>query len=121
MLPTLLGEEQTLQHDYLYWELFEGKGHNRAIRKGNWKGVIANMFKSDKLELYDLSADLGEQKDVAEQHPEMAEKLSKLIKDARVRSPFWNMESKGFNVEAACKETGVEPPPKKKRGAKKTK
>ena len=70
IVPTLKGHaDQQKKHDILYWELFEGKAHNRAIRIGNWKGVIPNYYKSQKLELYDLATDLGEKNNVADQAP----------------------------------------------------
>ncbi|EMI16342.1 arylsulfatase [Rhodopirellula maiorica SM1] len=89
ILPTLLGKpEQQQKHDYLYWEFIEMRGRV-AVRKGNWKGVRYNVDKNPNspIELYDLSVDPGETKNVAAQHPETAVELSKLISESRTMSP----------------------------------
>ena len=50
--PTLLGQpEKQKQHDYLYWEFYEGAGA-RALRQGRWKAVRAQW--SAPIELYDV-------------------------------------------------------------------
>lgn len=72
MLPALTGQGTQEQHDYLYWEL----GKKVAVRMGKWKGV---QSKNGKLELYDLSADIGEQKNLAGSHPEVASTIQALM------------------------------------------
>ena len=110
IVPTLRGNfDQQKKHDYLYWELFEGKTHNRAIRIGQWKGVIPNWYKSHALELYNLNEDIGETQNVAKEHPAIVAEMEKKMAEAHVDNPFWNVESRGFNVEAATKANGVEP------------
>ncbi|WP_404308914.1 arylsulfatase [Neorhodopirellula lusitana] len=88
-LPTLLGNEDQAEHDYLYWEFHEKKGR-AAIRQGNWKGVRYNVSvdPDSPIELYDLSSDPGETTNVAEQHPEIAARLSQQLKEARTESPL---------------------------------
>lgn len=83
-LPTLLKSGPQRQHDYLYWEFHEKKGRI-AIRKGNWKGVRYDVSVNPKspLELYDLSIDPGEKKNVAEEHAEVVRELDLLIAGAR--------------------------------------
>ena len=108
IVPTLRAKsDQQKKHDYLYWELFEGKNHNRAIRIGDWKGVIPNWYKSQAIELYNLKTDLGETNNVAKDHPEIVADMEKKMAEAHVDNPFWNVESHGFNVEAATKANGV--------------
>jgi arylsulfatase A-like enzyme len=87
-LPTLLGEGEQAAHDYLYWEFHEKKGR-QAVRKGNWKGVRykVSISPDSPIELYDLSADLGETKNLAEQYPEIAAELSNLMAKARSEHP----------------------------------
>ena len=93
ILPTLLNYAGQLQHDYLYWEFHE-RGGRVAIRQGKWKGVRYNAAKNPDsvLELYDLSADPQESKNVAAQHPEIVQKLDMLIREARTpsHSPKFN-------------------------------
>ena len=72
MLPTLLGRGAQRQHEYFYWEFHE-RGFAQAIRMNQWKGV--RKTGQAKLELYDLSSDLGETRNVAEAHPAIAKKL----------------------------------------------
>ena len=116
LVPTLRGNtSQQRQHEFLYWELFEGKNHNRAIRMGKWKGVIPNMYKSTKLNLYDLEKDPAESNDLADEYPEIARELTEKIQQSHVDSPLWNMESRGFNVVEACKVSGVEVPDRFKK------
>lgn len=95
MLPAILGQTQTNQHDFLYWEFHE-RGFQQAIRSGNWKGILNELDKP--LELYDLKADPGEHKDLAKDNPEMVAKLTGILKTARTESEHWP----------------IKPPPKKK-------
>ncbi len=93
VLPTLLGEDQK-PAEYLYWEFFEG-GFHQAIRRGRWKGVRRKKLEAP-LELYDLETDLGEQDDLAKEHPELVAELESLMKSARSDSPHWPLKrSKG--------------------------
>ena len=81
-LPELLGDKQT-KHEYLYWEYPEGGG-SKAIRMGNWKGLILNIKKEGegKMMLFDLSEDPREQNDLANQHPEVILKMREKMKEA---------------------------------------
>ncbi|MDX1283699.1 MAG: DUF4976 domain-containing protein, partial [Draconibacterium sp.] len=93
-LPTLMGNEQP-QHDYLYWEFHE-KGGRKALRKGNWKLVQYNVLKPDltTTELYDLSKDIGEENNIAEQHPRLVKELVELLKSSRTESDIYKFASK---------------------------
>lgn len=83
MLPTLLGKGRQEQHDYLYWE-FQELGGRRAIRQGNWKGVLLNVNDTTKttFSLYDLSQDIHEDRNVADQYPDVTTTLQQLMKEA---------------------------------------
>ena len=87
ILPTLLGKSGQKEHDYMYWEFHE-QGGRQALRQGDWKLVRYNVTRPGKTttELYDLSNDIGEQHNVAEQHPEKVKELMDLMKSARVNS-----------------------------------
>ena len=80
-LPTLLGEKEQPEHEFLYWEYPE-YGGQVAIRMGNWKVVRQNL-KNDKeptLELYDLKKDPEESENLAAAHPEIIQKAAKIFK-----------------------------------------
>ncbi|MBK8506007.1 MAG: sulfatase-like hydrolase/transferase [Saprospiraceae bacterium] len=63
-------------HDALFWHYphsrFEG-----AVRWKNYKLVYE--YKTGKSELYDLSLDLSEQADIAQQHPIIVNKMKKML------------------------------------------
>ncbi|MDG2223866.1 MAG: arylsulfatase [Rubripirellula sp.] len=85
MLPTLLGKTQP-ERPYLYRE-FAAYGGQQSIRVGDWKAIRQNMSKGKlKTELYNLASDVGEQNDVASEHPQVVKKLEKMMEDARVPS-----------------------------------
>jgi len=118
MLPTLLGNPGQKEHAYLYWELYEGRP-NQAVRIGKWKGVVLDRRMGQKIELYDLSADEGEQQDLAGEYPEVVERIRKAMNSAHVPSPFWSKNSRPlFNVQAACEATGETFVPKRKNKKK---
>ena len=80
-LPVLKGKElEQEQHEYLYFE-FEHRGnlHFQAVRMGKWKGV---KKVDEPIELYDLSIDLPETKNIAKEHPEVIENMKILAKEA---------------------------------------
>ncbi len=90
-LPALLQQEGQKEHDYLYWEFHE-TGGRKAVRKGNWKLVQYNV-KDPKLmttELFDLSSDLGEENNLAEQHPEIVKELMEIMNSARTDSEVFS-------------------------------
>ena len=84
-VPTLLGRStDQRQHDYLFWD-FAGYGGQLAVRQGQWKGVKQNVRKQPdaKLQLYNLAEDIGEQHDVASQHPDIVNGIEEIMLDAR--------------------------------------
>jgi arylsulfatase len=65
-------------HEWLYWEFPGSKGWV-GVRLGNWKGLLKQVKKgNDKFELYDLSTDPRESKNVAAEHPEIIEQMWKI-------------------------------------------
>ncbi len=85
VLPAILGKEQQ-GHEWLYWEFHEG-GFKQAVRMGKWKAV--RLGTTRPIELYDLAADLGEQDDVADTHPDVVAKMADILKSARTDSKDW--------------------------------
>ena len=86
-LPTLRGGAQEKSHDYLYWEFHE-RGGRLAVRQGDWKGVRygAKADPDSPLELYNLSTDPGETKNIATAHPAVAARLDSLLRVSRTES-----------------------------------
>lgn len=90
-LPTLVKtEEQQKKHEYLYWEFHE-KGGRQALRKGDWKAVKYNVLKDPNapIELYDLSEDIGEKNNLADQHPDIIKEMEEIFKKARTPSEVY--------------------------------
>ena len=68
MLPQLKGESTAAPHEALYWRF----GPQKAIRRGQWKLVDWRDFtekKNSGWQLYDLSNDIGEERDLAAAQP----------------------------------------------------
>ncbi|MDA1275146.1 MAG: arylsulfatase [Verrucomicrobia bacterium] len=86
-LPVLKGDTASQkQHAYLYWEFYE-RGGRRAVRAQNWKAV--RPLWNAKIELYDLENDLSEHTDVAQQHPNIVNRMAAMMEEAHIDSPDW--------------------------------
>lgn len=80
LTPVLLGQGE-LPERLLYWETYE-PSFWQAARLGRWK--IVRPVGSSRLELYDLTADPGEKRDVATRYPEIVRELSgRLVSEHR--------------------------------------
>jgi arylsulfatase A-like enzyme len=91
-LPTLKGEpDQQAEHDYLYWEFYEGSGGAQAVRQGPWKAV-RKPGETGPVELYNLEEDLGEEHDVAAEHPDIVSRLVGLMDEAHSPNPNWSFQ-----------------------------
>jgi arylsulfatase A-like enzyme len=81
IVPTLFGvkndNRKQEQHKYLYWE----DPNSCAIRMRNWKAI--RPTKEAPFELYDLSKDLEELHDVADQNPDILEEMIGYAKEAQ--------------------------------------
>ncbi len=89
-LPALLGNAQP-SHEFLYWEFGEG-GFKQALRQGNWKAIrYYSNGQPDRTELFDLSTDIGEQKNLADSEPAKVKEMERLMDSARRPSehPLW--------------------------------
>jgi arylsulfatase A-like enzyme len=94
--PTLLGRRADQKtHRFMYWEwhlynwgkqAFVPDGLMQAVRMGDWKAVRHRS--NEPFELYDLSADIGETKNVAAEHPEIVKRIEAFIaRDRREPGP----------------------------------
>jgi len=78
IIPTLLGEKaagrKQKMHKFLYWE------HQQqvAVRVGNYKAVKPGRNKP--FELYDLSKDISEKNNIADEHPDLLNQMKAYAK-----------------------------------------
>jgi len=90
MVPALLADAgNQARHDYLYWEFIGGQ----AVRLGDWKGIRLNP--DAEIELYDLSADMGEGNDVAGAHPEIVARIEEIMRTGRTESDLFPLRRNG--------------------------
>ena len=61
------------------------------MRQGDWKGV--RLAPNLPLELFNLSRDLGEERDVAAENPEIVAKFEAILVSARTEHPIWPLKS----------------------------
>jgi len=88
LAPTLLGKRQP-PREFLYRE-FSGYGGQQSIRVGQFKAIRTNMGRGNlTVELYNLADDPGEQHDLADQQPEIAAKLERLMRQQHTPSELF--------------------------------
>jgi arylsulfatase A-like enzyme len=82
-VPTLLSRSGQKGHEYLYFEAAGPKQDitQQAVRWGNWKAVRNRANAS--FELYDLSADIAEERDLAKEKPDIMAKIEAICRQAR--------------------------------------
>ncbi len=87
-VPTLLGQGRQKPHRYLVWE-FHGYGGQQAVRMGTWKAVRRNCYRdpAGPIELYNLATDPAEQTDLAEQHPQLVQRIADILKAEHTDTP----------------------------------
>ena len=71
LLPFLSGEKTGAPHEILFWK----NGDQGAVRQGEWKLVISAW--QPKLQLFNLTDDIGEKHDLANEKPELVAELQK--------------------------------------------
>lgn len=70
--PAATLPERPIFWHYPHYSNQRGRPHG-AVREGRWK--LIEWFEDNRVELFDLPADLGEAHDVSREHPEIARRL----------------------------------------------
>ncbi|MCB0689029.1 MAG: arylsulfatase [Saprospiraceae bacterium] len=97
ILPTLLGKGDQQKHEYLYWEFPEYNGQ-QAVRMDNYKAIRENIRDGNlKIQLFDLNSDIQELHDIAAEHPEIVEKMEKIMQKEHTQAstPRFRMAALG--------------------------
>ncbi len=93
LVPTLLGKpDEQKQHDYLYWAFYE-RGGGQSVRMGKWKAVQQPL--GLPVRLYDVTQDIGEERDVAGAHPDVVVQATAAMKAAYRPSDEWKFPAAG--------------------------
>jgi arylsulfatase A-like enzyme len=98
LLPYLNGDKAEMPHDRLFWRF----GEQMAIREGDWKlvryGENTTIDPSESWpKLYDISKDVGEEHDLASQHPDKVAALEAAWREWNAGNidPLWGGGKKG--------------------------
>jgi arylsulfatase A-like enzyme len=86
IVPTLLGKQQEVKHEFLYFEIYEGP-FQQCARIGDWKGYRRGL--KDPVEVYDLAKDPSEKNNIATENPEIAAKLDAILLREHSPSKFF--------------------------------
>ncbi len=92
LVSTLKGnppEKEWHRQSPLYWEFYE-QGSAQAVRFGKWKAVRKPMF-TGKIELYDLSNDTDESRDI-QKRKDLLDYAARLLDKHHVPDPNWTLE-----------------------------
>lgn len=84
-LPTLTGEGQQENHDFLYWEFNETD--QIGLRQGDWKLIV----KKGVPELYNLAEDIHEDNNIADQHPQIVNDMIEIIRREHTPNPYFSV------------------------------
>ncbi len=84
LLPYLSGKKSGAPHEALFWRF----GQQAAVRGGNWKLV---KIGSDPPQLFDLAADISEEKDLAAEKPDKVKQLNNTFDkwNSQLVDPLW--------------------------------
>lgn len=86
-VSTLRGQTDHQQrHEAMYWAFYEGGG-GRALRAGDWKLIEQPIGSSARL--YDLAEDVGEDHDVATDHPDVVTRMQERMNVEHEPSSRW--------------------------------
>lgn len=114
-VPELLGKQQA-KHEFLYWEYYAynwnwGKKGNhqprnwlesQAVRFGKWKAVKTNLLEEPGtgIELFDLEADPGEERDVSADHRDEVRKAAGYFSVSSAKSLYYPYKDSLYIIAA---------------------
>jgi len=89
LVPYLTGEKKTPPHEFLFWR----QADRHAVRMGEWKLLVDGS----QPQLFDLSKDIGENKDLAQQQPDKVKEMSQAFDrwNAEMIAPLWKTAARG--------------------------
>ena len=84
IFPTMVSDEKAQKkHSHLYWEFAETD--QIAVRMDDWKLIVIRGVPH----LYNLATDLHEDKDIAQEHPEIVDKMINIIYQEHIDNPLF--------------------------------
>ena len=89
----LTGDTDGSPHDTLFWS----NGPNVAVRQGDWKLIRSYQYTW----LFDLSNDLGEKHNLAEEYPDIVKRLNGVLKKWKtdMPKPAWPSKPRRTKVD----------------------
>ncbi len=82
-LNDILGKPQIEKHEYFYWDYGHVRDtYEQAVRFGKWKGISRGI--DAPFELYDLSEDIGETKNIYADNPDIVVQIKAQMNEAYV-------------------------------------
>lgn len=78
------------ERDSFYWELHESEKPIQAARFGQWKAVRNGADKP--IEIYDLSTDAAESKDLSKHRQDLVERAEKIFTASHRPDPHWPLD-----------------------------
>ena len=129
LVPLFTGAKKSLDRKAIYWHfpaylqsyqrfdeqpdpLFRARPCS-VVRAGKWK--LIHYFEDDRVELFDLLADLGENQNRAKQHPDKVRELRALLDSWRTATnapipdtpnPAYNAQAEKVAIEKALAKVG---------------
>ena len=105
ILPTLLGQKQSAQHDSLYFEIYEPY-FQQSVRMGDWKGY--RIGTKAPMELYNLKTDPSEVKNIAAENPDVVKQIDAIMTAEHTPSPYFIAPEQGAPAKAGKKKAAGE-------------
>lgn len=86
MARAFRGQRLESPREFLYWDYGHCRARfDQAVRWKNWKAI--RLGRTGKIQLYDLSQDLGETQNVADSHPAVLRQMAEFMESAMTPSP----------------------------------